>query len=227
MNNYINDFCGLLFPPQCLGCANILMKNEQYLCLYCEEKLSLNKLNDALSEILRNRLMGKVNVKYGFVGLKFEKSGVVQKFIYEIKYGNQRDAAYWFGLILGSMINIADKELCTLVPVPLHKKKLIQRGYNQSEYFGKGLSNAMNIKLDSHALIRVEKRSSQTNKKRFQRWQNAENVYMVSKLENIVGKHIILIDDVITTGATIESCAQPLLDAGALEISVISMAIAL
>lgn len=227
MYNYIKEFFDLLFPPHCLGCNNLLMKNEQYLCLFCEEKLSFTKLNNDLGEILRNRLMGKVNLKYGFVGLKFEKSGLVQKFIYEIKYGNQKEAANWYGLRLGSVINFSEKEFCILIPVPLHRKKLVQRGYNQSEYFAKGLSNILNIKLYSKVLKRKEQRSSQTNKKRFQRWQNAENVYIVSNPEHVIGKHIILIDDVITTGATIESCARPLLDAGAREISVIAMAIAI
>ena len=227
LNISFNDFLQLLFPPPCLSCNEVLLKDENYLCLSCEQKFGYHEVDLLLSEELKKRLMGKINVINAFVALKFLKMGLVQNFIYEIKYSGQKLGAQWFGTQYGKVISLEHSTDYILMPIPLHRKKLIKRGYNQSEYFAKGLADSMNLPLNTTDLIRVKRRSSQTNKKRYQRWQNAEDVYLVQNNENILGKHVILVDDVITTGATIESCAHALKAAGVKEISVIAIAIAL
>jgi ComF family protein len=204
----------------------LLLKDEHYLCLSCEQKFAYHTPSEELSQDLKQRLMGKVNVVHAWVALKFVKTGWVQNFIYEIKYSGQKYAAQWFGVQYGHAIPLPIAHNYVMMAVPLHLKKLVKRGYNQSEYFARGLAQSMNVPLNTVSLIRVAQRTSQTNKKRFQRWQNAEDIYVVKSGSDVVGKHVILVDDVITTGATIESCANVLLAAGAKDISVIAIAIA-
>lgn len=229
MTKIFSDFIALLFPPKCIGCEVLLGKEEPYLCLDCETTLRMNHLNIGAQAALKVRLHGKVRISESFVAFKFVKGGIVQHLIYEVKYKEQKQAGYWLGTKLGEVLNEIDWNGIApiLIPVPLHKSKMLKRGFNQSEFFARGLAESMTLEVDSTSLIRVERRSSQTNKGRFQRWLNAEYLYVVKNSSAIHGQHLILVDDVVTTGATIESCANVLFEAGASKVSVISMAIAM
>lgn len=229
MANIFSDFLALLFPPKCIGCAVLLGKDEPYLCLDCETTLRMNHLNIGAQAALKVRLHGKAQISESFVAFKYVKGGIVQHLIYEVKYKDQKLAGYWLGARLGDVLNEVDWNGAApiLIPVPLHKSKMLKRGFNQSEFFARGLAESMVLKVDSTSLIRVERRSSQTNKGRFQRWLNAEYLYVVKNPKSIQGQHVILVDDVVTTGATIESCANVLFEAGAIKVSVIAMAVAM
>ena len=224
----IEDFISIIYPLKCIGCADALMGDEKYLCLHCETTLGLNHINITAQESLKVRLYGRTHLTDAFVAHKFFKGGIVQKMIYEIKYKGQKHAATWLGQKFGNLLrdyNWYDSKPI-LVPVPLHRSKMLKRGFNQSEYFAIGLSQTLNLDLEVSTLVRVEKRSSQTNKGRFQRWLNAEYLYQVVDPITVKDKHIILVDDVVTTGATIESTANALFDAGAAKVSLIALAVA-
>ncbi|TAH25878.1 MAG: ComF family protein [Cytophagales bacterium] len=227
--NFFQHFLELLFPPKCLSCEVLLGQDEPHICLTCETVLGLNNIDNLLQEALKLRFYGKVNFTNAFVCFKYYKGSNAQNLIFAIKYGSQKNAAEWLGYKFGLTIQATDwqNDLPILVPIPLHKSKLIKRGYNQSLHLAIGLSRALGFPVDSTSLIRTEKRSSQTNKERFQRWLNAEHLYNITNNQNILNKHIILVDDVVTTGSTIEACAIELLKAGAAKISIIAMALAL
>lgn len=229
MPNILSDFIALLFPPKCIGCELLLGKDEPYLCLNCETTLRMNHLNIGAQAALKIRLYGKTHISESFVAFKYVKGGIVQHIIYEVKYKDQKQAGYWLGVKFGEVLKEVDwkNDAPILIPVPLHKSKMLKRGFNQSEFFARGLAKSMVMQLDITSLIRVERRSSQTNKGRFQRWLNAEYLYVVNNPNAIRGQYLILIDDVVTTGATIESCANVLLEAGASKVSVIAMAVAM
>lgn len=224
----LDDFLSLVYPAKCIGCNVILGGKEAYLCLHCETTLGLDYVNITAQESLKSRLYGRTHLTESFVAHKFFKGGIVQRMVYEVKYKGHKNAAIWLGHRFGNLLadyNWGNPEPI-FIPVPLHQSKMYKRGFNQSEFFARGLSLAMGFYVDTTSLVRIEKRSSQTNKGRFQRWLNAEYLYFVKDDKSVKDKHVILVDDVLTTGATIESCANILFEAGAAKVSLIALAVA-
>jgi len=181
-----------------------------------------------MENLLARRLWGKFPFNYALAYLKFYKGGSVQKILYQIKYKGNKEGAVilgkWYGYDLCKE-GLNEKFDCIL-PVPLHKKRFQYRGFNQSEYFAKGLSESLDIPMYNEVLKRDIHKKSQTGMGRFERWQNVKDVYEISNSELIKGKRILLADDVITTGATLEACAEKLMLAGVKEINIIAIAVA-
>jgi ComF family protein len=221
----LSDFLSLLFPRLCIVCSQHLMKGEAEICLQCRFAIPKTDYHLVKDNEMERRFWGKVPIKQGMAYLKFHKGGKTQQLLYKIKYKGRKEAAEllgeWYGKELLSMNICAD----LIVPVPLHKNKFRKRGYNQSEYFAKGLSRSLNVKY-VNVLECFQERTSQTSKTRMERWRNVEGVYSTSKPDLVKGAHVLLVDDVVTTGATMEVCAQSLLDSGALEVSIASIACA-
>ncbi len=191
--------------------------------------LPVTRFDPFTMEQLAGRLYGQVPFSHVLAYLKFYKSGITQTLLHQIKYGNNPElgtmAGRWFGYLL------KEKKLAghfdMIVPVPLHKRKLRQRGYNQSERIAAGIAEISGLELSARVVKRIRMSESQTNKSRLERWQNVENIFRVTKPERIRHKNILLIDDVITTGATMESCAMTLLENGAASVSVGALAMAM
>lgn len=224
------DFLNLFFPDCCASCQGILLSGEKKICTTCRANLPFthfHKLNPQENPICQ-RFYGKIPIRFGLAFLKFTKTGKVQKLLHQIKYQNKPELAQMLGEwysseLISSNLNIA---FDVIVPVPLHPKKLKIRGYNQSEYFGKGLATYLQSNFDHSALVRNIATETQTQKSRWERWQNVARVFEVQKPETIRNKHILLVDDVITTGSTLEACGKALLEAEALSVSVAAIAMA-
>ncbi|HEY8401573.1 MAG TPA: phosphoribosyltransferase family protein [Cytophagaceae bacterium] len=161
--------------------------------------------------------------------LRFIKGGKVQKIIYKIKYEGRKEGAYqlgkWYGWELTK--HSFRQQFDLILPVPLHKKKLRKRGFNQSDWFASGLSEVLGVEWSASILAKVDDRSSQTNKSRWKRWINAQELYVVVKPEAVRNKRILLVDDVVTTGSTLEACSLELFKAGAAEVSIATIACAM
>lgn len=220
------DFLSLIFPNSCISCNEQLLKGEYHFCLNCRHNFPRTGYHLEKDNRLSLRLRGKLPVAYALSYLKFIKGGIVQKALYKIKYEGAREAAVALG-------NWYGHELCTegfstkfdlIVPVPMHYRKEKKRGFNQSTCFAEGLSEAMQLPVVPDALQRRLERTSQTNKNRIERWRNVEGIYQVKRPELIGGKRLLLVDDVITTGATFEACGAVLLNEGAKELSVAAIA---
>ncbi len=224
-----NDFFDLVFPDSCISCEDALLKGEKNICVYCMSKLPKTKFHLQQDNALCRKLWGRVPLTYGLAYLNFNKGGSVQNILHHIKYKDAREAAVMLGNWYGHDLYKADfgNKFDLIVPVPLHKKKLRKRGYNQSSCFAMGLSEGMAIAYAENILERVKEQSSQTTKGRLDRWTNVKEIYQTKEGADITGKRILLADDIATTGATIEVCAQELLKAGAAEVSVAVIAIAL
>ena len=179
-------------------------------------------------ESLLNKFAGKVLIEHVFAYFYFTKGSTVQKLIHAIKYKGQKEAAKevasWYGHQLKLESNLSN-EIDLIVSVPLHKNRLQQRGYNQADWIAAGLSEVLGIPMQTEVLIRNRFIESQTNKNRIQRWENVSSVFMVTNPQTIVGKRVAIVDDVLTTGATIEACAVELLDAGCKSLSVLALAV--
>lgn len=222
------DLLSLIFPRNCVACNAALYKHEHHLCTSCSIGLPRSNFHTETNNELERVFAGRVPVLKACSYYVFEKSGKVQKVLHSIKYKSNTELAVqlgsWYAESLKDCKEITSSDV--IIPVPLHKKKLRQRGFNQSEEFAKGLSKTFNIPLCSDNLIRNQFTNTQTRKKKFERWENVEGKFELKDWEMLRNKTILLVDDVITTGATIDACYQALAKAEGIKINVLSLAYA-
>jgi ComF family protein len=171
---------------------------------------------------------GRAEIKNAASFYYFQKGGGVQNLLHNLKYKGQKELGMQLGLMYGAELKDTEsfKSVDVVMPVPLHKKKERKRGYNQSEYFAMGLAKSMGIELDTTTLIKTVHTQSQTKKTRIERVKNVAEVFTITNPQQLAGKHVLLVDDVITTGATIEACALKLAESEGVSVSVVSIAYA-
>lgn len=222
------DFISLIYPRSCICCDNLLLKSEEFICNQCFINLPQSKFESDNESELDKLFYGRVPVQKAGAFLIFEKSGKVQKILHSIKYNGNKRLAFRVGQWYGEKLkeyNVFVMADC-IVPVPLHPKKQKQRGFNQSEEFAKGLSDSLHIPVVNDNLIRAEFTSTQTKKSKAERWENVKDKFELMYPERLENKTILLVDDVITTGATLDACYQALNSAKEIKLSVISLAYA-
>ncbi|MDP1621830.1 MAG: phosphoribosyltransferase family protein [Bacteroidales bacterium] len=209
---FISDFISLIFPRICAGCGNSLWKTEEVLCHFCLYHLPKTNFHHDLENPVTRLFWGRVPMEAGAAFLYFNKGNSVQRLVHQLKYKGRKDVGIFLGGQYGHALKYAPhfNTADVIVPVPLHKKRYLQRGYNQSEQLALGLAGAMNIPVNRHLLTRTKATETQTRKSRFSRYQNVNEIFTVNAPHDWKGKHMILVDDVITTGATLESCIQAL-----------------
>ena len=226
---YINDFISLIFPRICAGCGNSLWKNEEELCHFCEYHLPKTNFHHDPENPVTRLFWGRVKIETGAAFLYFNKGSKVQRLVHQLKYKGRKDIGIYLGDQYGQSLKYAPlfNSADAIIPVPLHKKKIMQRGYNQSEQFAIGLAGSMNIPVNKHLLSRIKATETQTRKSRFSRYQNVKEIFTVQSPYEWKGKYLMLVDDVITTGATLESCIQALNVIPEVRISVACIATAM
>ena len=217
----------LLFPHSCAGCFDILLEGEKILCVECRHRLPLFSHHKTGNEVLKNKFYGRFPLKNATSLLVFQKRGLTQELLHQLKYKGHKEISAFFGEWMGAELaeHHAYKEIEMVIPVPLHNQKLKKRGYNQVEGFGQEIAKALNIPYRDDILMKISKTGTQVFKTRILRFE-AEEVFTVQNLDQIENKHILLVDDIITTGATLEKCAVQLLKAGKLELSIATIAVA-
>jgi len=224
--NPVNDLLFLVFPEICAVCGTGLWKYEEVICTSCNFHLPKTNFHlDKKNQVCR-AFWGRVPIENAGAYLYFNKGSKVQRLIHQLKYKGRKDIGIYLGKQYGNyLITMPEfQQINYIVPVPLHRKKLKLRGYNQSESFAEGLSLSMKIPVDTSSFIRTISTQTQTRKSRFKRWENVSEIFLVANSETLENKHILLVDDVITTGATIESCVATLLKVSGIKISVAAIA---
>lgn len=210
--NYWTDFLSLVFPQTCCLCNRSLFPFENELCKICISALPITNYHLIPDDNdLKTKLLGLAPVGKVMAYLRFSKKGLSQKLLHQIKYKNKPNLAKIVGLQYGILLKEAgfENNWTETVPVPLHYRKRQIRGYNQSEQFGQGIAEALGIECKRY-LLRKKATETQTNKSRIDRWNNVSEVFEALNEDDIKGKRILLVDDVLTTGATLTSCAHAL-----------------
>ena len=229
MKNFFDSFTQLIFPDLCICCNGHLSNQEKHLCDLCVYNLPLFEFNKLKNNTLRKRFWGILPLDDCFAYLIFENNNEVQKIIHEIKYNRNKELCYTMGIALGHLILSLGKvaNIDFIIPVPLHKNREHQRGFNQAEILANGVSSITNVPVLIDGVNRAVDNKSQTKKNRSERDKNTENIFVITNSQVLQGKHVLLLDDVITTGATICSCGQSLLTVKNLRLSVAALATAI
>lgn len=216
----------LFYPRLCIACNGNLIRNETFLCTHCLLHLPQTYFHTLPENNLSKVFWGRIPLEHTLAFLYFKKGNAVQHILHEIKYKDNKDLAIFIGRYYGSILQEANLKLDGIVAIPLHKNKQRNRGYNQSELIVQGLSASLNIENMSRHIVRHKATETQTKKQRFERWENVEDVFEVTETSVFEYKHILLVDDVITTGATIEACGKKILAIAGCKLSVASIAFA-
>ena len=223
----LEDLYGLFFPDLCLACSRNTPVKGDIFCLSCQIKLPKTGFHDHRENPFTERFWGRLPLSSGAAFFHFVKGGRVQHLIHQLKYKEKRTIGLELGRSYGALLRASPffETVDLIVPVPLHPKKRRKRGYNQSAVFAAGLSGSMGIPWREKVLRRNHYTVTQTQKSRMERQENVWNAFELTDPTAIRGKHILLVDDVLTTGATLEACGARLLEAPGVRLSMATIAI--
>jgi ComF family protein len=224
----LNDFLGLFFPGLCVACGERLVSQEQYVCFNCWHDLPVTNFHSNPENKVAQLFWGRVVIENATSFFSYRKGSNYQQLIHGIKYKGMKELGYETGRKFGFLLAEAENfnSVDVVVPVPLHPQKQKKRGYNQSEWIARGIAEPMGKNVSSENLVRKMFTATQTRKTRFERWQNVEGIFDVDQPEDFSGKHILLVDDVVTTGSTLEACAFQLLKIENTKVSIATLAFA-
>ena len=226
VKNYFEDFLHLFFPHNCAGCGTDVLNNEDLLCAQCFTQLPetgfLSKPKNPVEKIF----YGRLTVEHAGSTFYFNKDSLLQRLTIQFKYRNNKTVAIYLGKIFGNLISNAARfnDVDIILPLPLNKKKQFKRGYNQASLLANGVAQILNKPLVEHAVERIQFTETQTHKNRIIRWQTMEGVFKVTDEALLKNKHILLIDDIVTTGATLESCGDAILEVENTRLSICTLA---
>ena len=217
----------LFYPDTCVCCDQYLLDQEKIICIECRLDLPFIETGNSTYNPLLETLKGKVFVEEGTSFLYYHPEGKVKKLIHQLKYKNNQKVGIFLGEWLGQKLleTKAYNSIDYIIPVPLHKDKLRLRGYNQLTKFGETLSSILNIEYLEGVLIRNTMAKTQTLKKRLDRFKSLVNNFSLINADLLKNKHVLLIDDVVTTGATLEACCNELLKVEGMKISIVTIAL--
>jgi ComF family protein len=222
-----NDFLNLIFPVHCAACGEILIKNERIICSGCIYHLPRTDFHLSQDNPVARIFWGRIRIENATAYYFFNKGSRFRRLIHELKYLGKQDIGIELGRAFGyDLLKSGFRDIDMVVPVPLHQKKLKKRGFNQSECIARGIAEAMTRPINSSSVIRAADTSTQTRKSRYDRWLNVEGVFRVTEKDLLAGKHILLVDDVLTTGATMEACAAAILEVEGTKVSIAALAVA-
>lgn len=226
LKDSLQSLTNLFFPRLCLGCGNDLFGNGEVLCLSCIDKLPVTNFHLHASNPVEKVFWGRLPLVSASSYLYFTKDSLLQQLLHAFKYKGAKEIGLYFGRCMGNTFLQSNRfnSVDALIPLPLHPKKERIRGYNQATILCEGIAEILNVPILKDTIIRPTATQTQTHKNRVHRWENIEGKFLLRNPEAVSGKHVLMIDDVVTTGATLESCGRLLLDIPDLRLSIATMA---
>jgi len=226
IKNTINDFLHLCYPHHCLGCHSDQLKLNDLLCTHCYHSLPFTNFINAPGNAVEKSFYGRVPIAEAAAIFYFTKLSVIQNLLFDLKYRGNIQAGIFLGKLAGKAIIDGHrfKNIDLIIPMPLNEKKLKKRGYNQAEIIMKGIQEIIELPSDTTSVIRNVFTETQTHKGRIDRWMSMQGAFRLTAPAALENKHILVIDDVVTTGATIEAMSASILATCNCRISVLTVA---
>lgn len=227
LSNIINDINTVLLPRLCFGCNARLYRGEYFLCTLCRNQMPLTEYDFNEENAVDRIFYGRIPVVKAASFLFYSEKGIVKNLIHYLKYKNQPEIGAFLGDWWGELLkeSTLGTRVDMIVPVPLHPKKQRKRGYNQVFAFGRQLARHLDVPFEPEALRNISNRKTQTVKNRWYRWYDSSHGYALSNPGLVSGKCVLLVDDVITTGATLEACVRALRTAEGVRVFIATMAV--
>lgn len=225
-NIFFNSLAHLLYPRLCLGCGSDLILGKQIICLDCINALPVTNFHLHRNNPAEKIFIGRIAVENVSSYTYFNKQSAIQNLLHQLKYKGKKEIGLYFGRRMGEAFGASErhKEIDALVPLPLFFKRERKRGYNQAAVICEGISEVTGLPVLNNVITRRKNTETQTHKNREERWENIEGKFELINKEEIEGKHVLLVDDVLTTGATLEACGSELLKARGLKLSIATLA---
>jgi ComF family protein len=216
----------LFFPYTCCGCGSDLVGEEILLCMYCQAGMPFTRFEFFPSNPVEKIFWGRAEIQAASAHFFFTSGSAIQHSLHLLKYKGRKDIGLYFGRRMGTALNQSGRfnQCEIIIPLPLYATREKKRGYNQAELLAEGLSQKMNLPVICDVVFRRKKTETQTHKSRIQRWKNMESTFEIRDPRKISGKHILLVDDVVTTGATLEACARVMLAVPGIRVSIACLA---
>lgn len=225
-NRWLSGFLDLLFPRLCVVCGSALSYSEEYVCVSCLARLPKTRYHLLPDNNLEKCFWGKINIEHASAFFYYTKGSGFDKILHELKYRGMKELGQVMGRYMATEIISSGffDGIDVIVPVPLHPDKKKQRGYNQSEWIAAGLSAVTGIPVDTTSMKRKVANPTQTHKNTLERWENVQGIFEATDVSALEGKHVLLVDDVLTTGSTILSCASALDGIKEVRFSILTLA---
>lgn len=222
-----DSFLHLLFPHICAGCGSDLLNEESMICIKCLAGLPETNFAAHADNPAEKIFRGRIPVEGAMAGFYFTKESLMQQLIHQFKYKGNKELGLQLGRLLGKYIAQSNRfSVDALVPLPLFPVKERRRGYNQATVLCEGIAEIMKVPVLKNAITRPQHTETQTKKGRVERWQNMEGKFILNNSNAIMNKHVLLVDDVVTTGATLEACGIELLKGENVKLSIATLCIA-
>lgn len=226
LKNYIEDFLHLFFPHVCIGCDTDILHHKDILCAKCLSSLPETGFLSSVGNPVEKIFYGRLNIQSAGSAFYFNKDSTIQHTIIQLKYKGNQEAGSFVGKLLGRQLADSKRfdDIDLIIPLPLNDKKLFRRGYNQAAVIVKGIASIWHKPVIEDAVERILFTETQTHKDRIERWKTMEGVFTVTQAGLLKNKHILLVDDIITTGATLEACGETILQVPGTKLSIATVA---
>lgn len=226
VKNWANGLMQLFFPHTCAACGSDVLNEETALCMQCLHQLPVTNFNQHANNPVEKIFWGKLSITAATSYCHFTKQSLIQNILHQAKYKNNQQAAIFMGNLLGNSLVQSNRfnTIDVIVPLPLFAGRLKKRGYNQATLISRGIAAQTGKPIIETAVTRLSATETQTHKNRVERWQNMQGRFMVTNAAVLENKHILLVDDVVTTGATLEACGQELLTIKGAQLSIATIA---
>ena len=228
IKDIFNSFIDTLFPRICPVCNNVLLSHEKHICTKCRIDIPISRYHMQEFNAMEQLFAGKTPIEKAVGYFFYEKGNPYSNILHNIKYRNNPQLGQYVAKLFAQELLSRDifRDIDCIIPVPLHHRKKIQRGYNQSEYIAKGFSEVFDIPVHNNIIIAHKSHESQTNKGIYERWLNTQNIFSAQDTQVLENKHVLIVDDVVTTGATLLSAALTIASVPNIKISLATLGVA-